>query len=218
MCHCAGHSLQSSVCSLLSCCRGGAEPATSLDGSRPGAHGNQVTPGPAGNQLGGHSAVRQRDGKRRRMTREEEDLLVPPSSHCTPSWMRSPHPASTPPCSRESRGLYLHPTDSHHHCHSLRSSPTRTTWRIQQQHIHWLTEDVCTFGCDYELFIDQWVDPNLSSSWWFTVELVVSYYSMSVNINFPLESGLSCTTLFSFFQLRFDCWQLDCFIFYYCSF
>lgn len=31
---------------------------------------------------------------------------------------------------------------------------------------------------------------------------MVSCYSVSVNINFPLESGLSCTTLFKFFFFK----------------
>lgn len=42
---------------------------------------------------------------------------------------------------------------------------------------------------------------------------MASHSSLSVNINFPLESAPSCTTLLAFFLLRFDCWQLDCFLF-----
>ncbi|KAM8740712.1 calcium/calmodulin-dependent protein kinase type 1D isoform 2-T2 [Acanthopagrus schlegelii] len=115
-CNCSGHALQSGISSLFSRHRGRAEPATPLSGPRPGAHRDQVTPGPAGNQLGGHSAVRQRDGKRRRTTGEEED--APSSFSSLPLLTAFPlgcaPPASSPPCSRESRGLYLHPTDSGH--------------------------------------------------------------------------------------------------------
>ncbi|XP_034719271.1 calcium/calmodulin-dependent protein kinase type 1D isoform X2 [Etheostoma cragini] len=120
-----------------------AEPATSRRGRRAGAHGDQVTPGPAGNQLGGHGAVRQRDGKRRRTTGEEEDPLPPPPSPLLLRFALSslhfywdaphprPHPAppaSSPHCSRESRGLYLCPTDTSHtapYCMFARQSNRR---------------------------------------------------------------------------------------------
>ncbi|CAB1451886.1 unnamed protein product [Pleuronectes platessa] len=87
-CDRARHALQSGVCGLVPRCRGRAEPATSLSGARPSAHGDQVTPGLAGNQLGGHSTVRQRE--KRRTTEEEEDRpLLRPSFHRTSSRMPS---------------------------------------------------------------------------------------------------------------------------------
>ena len=42
--------------------RGLVRPAWRRAGPRPGAHGDQVTPGPTGNQLGGHGAVKDRGG------------------------------------------------------------------------------------------------------------------------------------------------------------
>lgn len=48
---------------------------------------------------------------------------------------------------------------------------------------------------------DKWLRAALkcSTNRWLVLGLVVPYYSMSNPINFPLESGLSCTTLFIFF-------------------
>lgn len=135
-------------------------------------------------------------------------FFVPPSLRFTAS--RIGPPASTPPCSWESRGLYRHPTDSSHHCHTAHppgcQRKTRPATATAHPRSH--TGDVHTVGFDKRLA----TAPPVSCSWWFTVELLVSY-----KFNLPIQSDLSRINLFSFFfRLRFDCWQTDCFTFINC--
>lgn len=106
---CTRHPLQPGIGSLFTRCGGGAKPAPPLSCSRTDDDGDQVTPGPAGHQLGGHSAVRPERVQKNRgvkgTTREERDLTLPRPSR---SRMRSPsricRPTSSPPYSMESSG------------------------------------------------------------------------------------------------------------------
>lgn len=124
--------------------------------------------------------------KRRRTTGEEEEpptSLLRPSLYSLHFHLDASPPASSPPCSRESRGLYLHPTDSSH------TAPYCTPiTHPQQPHGPWLTEDVCTAGCDWLLFNDEWVS---------TVELELS---------FVVHGGNSGIVIFSVSQHQLPSW------------
>lgn len=138
-CNCVGLILQSGLRGLLSRHGGGAEPDAPLCSSRPGAHRDQVTPGPAGNQLGGNGTVRRRDGRetggRQERKRAASATQAPPPPLLLRSFallttfpLKWARPASFPPCSGESRGLYFHPTEPSHtapHCTPFRR-PDRT--------------------------------------------------------------------------------------------
>lgn len=85
-------SLQSGIRCFFSCCGGGAKPSPPLRCPRPCPNGDQVTPGPAGRQLGGHSTVKQREEE----TEEDRALLRPPhpSLTCAPPYTHLvPRPA-----------------------------------------------------------------------------------------------------------------------------
>lgn len=104
-CDRSGYALQPGVRSLVQPDWRRAEPPTPVSGPRPSAHGDQVTPGPTGNQLGGHGAVKHRDGEARRSgsspsTPLPRRFVQSLSFHCD-----AVLPASSPPCSGESRGL-----------------------------------------------------------------------------------------------------------------
>lgn len=216
MCHCTSHTLQPGICSLFSCHGDGAEPATPICGPRPSSHGNQVTPGPAGNQLGGHGAVKQGERERKRdrgrpVRKTIALFFVPPSLRFTASPIGPP--ASTPPCSRESRGLYRHPTDSSHHCHTAHppgcQRKTRPATATAHPRSH--TGDVHTVGFDHYLIkgcplLHVWaaVGGSRWSCWCHT------------SSTFPFNLIFPASIYLVFFRLRFDCWQTDCFTFINC--
>uniref|UniRef100_A0A8D3DA13 Calcium/calmodulin-dependent protein kinase 1Da n=1 Tax=Scophthalmus maximus TaxID=52904 RepID=A0A8D3DA13_SCOMX len=113
----------------------------------PSAHGDQVTPGPAGDQLGGHSTVRQK--RTRRTTGEEEDQpLLRPSLHCTSSWTPSSQfPALLP---GEQRTL---PPPHRFKPHSARLNARRPPARSATARPLTLTADVCAASCDWLPFL-----------------------------------------------------------------
>lgn len=145
--------------------------------------------------------MRQRDGKRRKDDRRGRGrplFFFPPSPHCFSTWMRPPlQPVPRPAPGRAEDFTSTPPirATKRHTVYAQRPTTRTRRWippATARARPPTVIEDVRAAGCDWLPFNDDWVSTaaSLSSNRWFTVGPVVSYYSLSVNINFPLESGL----------------------------
>lgn len=113
-------------------------------------------------------------------------------------------PASSPPCSWESRGLYLHPTDSSH------TAPCCTPiTHPQQPHSPWLSlwmfVQPAVIGCRLMMngcrLLRAWalIDGSRWEQWYRNIQCQSTSTSL-LNLIFPAPLYLA------FFQIRFDCW------------